>query len=238
MLRPKAAFRFGYGVVAVLALTFGCWSAAYATLVDVAGEHYSFDGSTGLYWLDVTETQGMSVDDVTAMLAHTPGWRYATTDEVKYLFESNLPSFVTSSATDGYPFPGAYYADWQTDHDNEAHNLVALLGDTMSFIYHGEFGVIGAYNRPLSPEGCVGYPCTALAGVLSRSAQAQYLVTMQGGIDNYYGAPYSGHFLVSFDAPPISIPPHSIPEPSTSLLMLTGGLLLATRALVARLGGN
>ena len=69
----------------LLGFALGHSRIAQATLVDVTGENYSFDPTTGLRWLDLTQTAGLSYDAVVGEIGNTwlsQGWRYANADEM------------------------------------------------------------------------------------------------------------------------------------------------------------
>ncbi len=68
--------------VLLFVAVFTC-STSFATIID--NTTYTTDTVTGLDWLDLTETDGMSYDHVTNQMATSglfEGWRYATRAEV------------------------------------------------------------------------------------------------------------------------------------------------------------
>ena len=103
-------------------------------LVDIVGQQYSYDSTTGLRWLDPSVTVGLSFPTVTNSSLYAEGWRYATGDEVNALLRSNLPSLTTALAADvhGDPFYGGattdFYAPPQLDLAGETATLIATLG--------------------------------------------------------------------------------------------------------------
>lgn len=94
-------------LLALIAALFVAAPSVQADLVMI-GSTTVLDEDTGLYWLRVTETTGLSVSDIEAGAGGyaQAGWRHATVPEVCNLFESHLvPVFVPpepcpSSVTD------------------------------------------------------------------------------------------------------------------------------------------
>jgi hypothetical protein len=73
--------------LAVIALVALLGHPARADLVDfVDFGTYTLDTSTGLLWLDVTETLGLSYNDVVASDLYDSGWRHAMPEEICVLF--------------------------------------------------------------------------------------------------------------------------------------------------------
>ena len=95
-------------------------TASAATIID--GGWQTIDTDTGLRWLDVTATLGLSYSEVSSTLLGSgqlyDGWRYATVYEVSQLF-------TNEGVTDGYD-------GYQTNATELANltNLIGLLGKT------------------------------------------------------------------------------------------------------------
>lgn len=200
----------------VLALALDFQSAASATIADAPGENFAVDLSTGLRWLDLTETAGLSYTAVLEGSGNTwlaDGWRYASTDEIKYLLESNLPSFTRSISIEGDPQPGDFYAAWQPDDNGEGARLASILGNTNSLIGVPFVGATGVYGRQVVRAG-VPQPIHSIAALVSTDfggGDVQFLATMQGGAFDTEGHSYIGHFLVM---------PFVVAEPPSWLLLL------------------
>lgn len=104
---------------------------AQAQLSDVAGANYSLDSATGLKWLDVSQTVGLSYDQVQAgeggWLAQ--GWRYATGDEINAMFSSNLSLLPRTDSNGGIESaPGDFWIRGVADVDGQAARLFETLG--------------------------------------------------------------------------------------------------------------
>lgn len=186
------------------------------------------DSAQGLDWLDLTLTVGISYEAITHGIGNTwfaQGWRYAESDEIRFLLANNLGSFQTSVSSEGDPQPGDFYAYWQPNTSGQADTLIALLGNTYALLSPAiSPGATGIYGREIIRSGL---PIGAhnLAAIISgdgRGMGMEYLVTMQGGADDTRGFDYIGHFLV------MSTP---IPEPAGWILMVCGVALVicATR---------
>ncbi|MEQ9407602.1 MAG: PEP-CTERM sorting domain-containing protein [Fuerstiella sp.] len=104
----------------------------------------TLDTNTGLEWLDVTATVGLSVNDV---LGGTGGWtalgfRYAGSDELEQLFLSSAPGSTVSF----YAFTANNFAG--------ASLLVDLLGNSLdSPVFPGSQGYVDPGTSDLFSEG-------------------------------------------------------------------------------------
>lgn len=221
--RPGTSFR---RLVGASLLT---WiGAASAMVVDVPGEHYSFDAETGLYWLDLTETVNLSYDAVSQALSDTSSsWRYASRTEIKHLLEESFPSYVQSISPDGEPVPDPFYAHWQADVNGEAQAFIETFGDNLG-VLDGQYGTLGLYDFDFGSKCASCGNAHALAGAISRDGKTEFLVTMQGGAVDQYSTPYYGHYLVT-TSPEDALPDFAkyprvpaIPEPQSYALLLVG----------------
>ena len=95
---------------------------ASGTLLDLG--NVTRDTSTGLDWLDVTQTQGVSVDQVNAGFGGfiAAGWRFATAAELCGLFASPGDTLSNCPSTDITVF--------DTLSSASASTLASLLGNT------------------------------------------------------------------------------------------------------------
>jgi hypothetical protein len=215
----------------ILASAWCCNSQA--ALVDVAGENYSWDDSTGLYWLDLTETVNLSYDAVSQGLAETSSaWRYADGVEVKHVLEESFPSFIQSVSPDGEAVTDPFYAHWQPDTNDEAQAFIDRFGSTTESLID-QYGALGVYDYDLSSK-CPNSDCRghALAGTIGRNGRTEFIVTMQGGASDQYGAPIYGHYLVATTPGPLpdfAVYPHvpGVPEPKTYAMLIVGLGLVA-----------
>ena len=96
---------------------------------------YTEDTISGLYWLDVTETQGLSADDVIAEMVpggRYDGWRYATKTEL----ETMLANFGYWAHGNPCVYTGNVYCDVHQGLPGaqfyRTQEFVALFGDTES----------------------------------------------------------------------------------------------------------
>lgn len=120
-----------------------CVAPAGAQIVDSADHTYLTDSATGLDWLDVTTTAGMSFNQVSSQLGiggQFAGWRYATLDEFNTLV-SNYSGIVIATGNYGQ-------VNMETD---RIDGLVALLGSTLDTYFLQTRGV--TYNEYFGLQG-------------------------------------------------------------------------------------
>lgn len=162
------------------------------------------DTLTGLEWLDVTATQGQSVDAVLAGFGDytgSYGFRHATRDEMETLW-SNFGLIVQYSASD------------QVQRDLAA-NFVATLGETQANNRHTI--TYGFYDLQLNGNWRVSQ---VHAGINSADAYTNYSVTAQPTDTSLAGV---GHYLVRESTASVSVP-------GTGVILLGGmGLLGITQ---------
>ncbi len=133
----------GIITLAILTLSF----TANAAMIDLGS--ITRDTSTGLDWLDLTETNGRSYTDISSQLGagqEFDGWRYATVDEVQQLWKN----FGLIEGT------GVYISKNDTSQYNGFINAVSLLGNTYNeWDSNYDFGAAGftanvvSYNTAL-----------------------------------------------------------------------------------------
>ena len=111
------------------------------------------DTSTGLDWLDLTETNGRSYNDISSKFGageEFQGWRYASSAEVIDLW-SKVGFFSTVTISDNETTYPNYY--------NNLVNAVTLLGNTFVEEDPGrwDYGAVGVTsNRVKDPGLCFG----------------------------------------------------------------------------------
>lgn len=119
-----------------------------ASILDM--DNMTYDTDTGLYWLDVTETYGMSYNEVileTSTGGSLPGWRYATPSELDQLIINFGYSPVTQNC--GY---GVLVCDEIIQGDNVIiETIINTLGDTQDIFLDGS-----SQERDVSSTGA-GY---------------------------------------------------------------------------------
>jgi len=176
----------------------------------------TIDTSTGLAWLDVPITRGMSFNDVVAQTGPGgpfEGFRYATAEEIGILFHSagivNV-DVVFPPPTDRQP----------------ALNLISLVGATLfDSGYVGTMGIsstfatnVGATDRRLMPTLWI---CCSPVTYDPR-------VFLSGTTGDSQRADFAGSWLVT-----------QVPEPSSiALLFLGTGALALVRHAIFRDGGK
>jgi len=103
-----------------------------AAIVDAPDHTYLTDTATGLDWLDVTTTAGMSFNQVSSQLGsggQFAGWRYATGDQFNTLM-SNYSGIAIGAGYYGF-------VDMETD---RIDGLLGLMGSTLDYYYGALFG--------------------------------------------------------------------------------------------------
>ncbi|MBT8131772.1 MAG: hypothetical protein KJO35_05855, partial [Gammaproteobacteria bacterium] len=136
---------------AVLLLAFGV--AGQAALVD--NGVYTTDTGSGLDWLDLSVTDGLSINDATTLYSD---WRYATFTEIDALYATAFPT-----APDDVPYDefGVYNNDPIIS--QKANDFVDLFGETdirgslrvSGGIYFDDFGEVLAMS--IQPYPSPGY---------------------------------------------------------------------------------
>jgi len=100
----------------------------FAAIIDL--NNITLDSDTNLEWLDVTETRGLSYQQVSSMLGSGQlyeGWRYASVSE----FETLVSNFGYVSATSFSCLHGTQYCDQNMQTNSQIiENLINTLGDT------------------------------------------------------------------------------------------------------------
>jgi hypothetical protein len=130
---------------------------------------YTEDTGTGLYWLDVTETQGNTYNEVTAQFGaggRYEGWRYAERSDIETL----LPNFGILPQGNPCQYTGNAYCDSWSDgtYTAQIEQFVQYLGDTES-----PYLAATSYSStadPAKPNAVYGYldrtPVVANPGIV------------------------------------------------------------------------
>ena len=171
-----------------------------------------FDTVSGLDWLDIPLTAGLTYGDVESPLWLMSGqrWRHATTFELTDLFVRNLSadgSTPTSSYTAG-PDPAALVA------------IIGMLGVTASTTSSTAFSneVSGMYNDGNLANG-VGVGGLQTDSGSGQGQRQRYLWRISPNQRTLSDSTDEGHFMVRGDS--IS-PPSPVPAPPALLLFGTG----------------
>ena len=202
-------------------LLFSVASVSSAAIID--NGFYTTDTSTGLHWLDVTETRNRSYNDISGELVsggEYENWRFATQAE----FEGLLINFGFSTQ------PGCVFGQFCSDNQitdpttiTLMESAIGLLGDTQGAYLHGlGASVLSGLNRGAA-SGFFEYNGTTNLGfinigeLISKSTGSvvgtpnPYLSSINiEGLDNT--RTNSGSFLVSTIAPSV------VPVPAAAWL--------------------
>lgn len=126
----------------------------HAALVDKGS--FTTDTGSGLDWLDLTETDNMSMLDA---VAANSGWRLATESEVQGLFAQLFDGYYANDAFGigySYSYDGPTYADQIED----ILNMQSLFGVSIVEGQTWQY-TMGMY---LDDGACYGDPCVRLLG--------------------------------------------------------------------------
>ena len=200
--------KFFHKVIFTGALLVGYSSSSHAVLVDQGST--TLQTSTGLEWLDLTETVNMSIADILNDVGGfiSDGWSFATVDKVESLF-------LEAGATGPFDQVGLT-ADIGTI--AAANQLADMLGQTAltSFPATGDLMFQRSYGVALNNEGTVGYHLyadVAVDGSLARVINNPFVsCPISSGCFETASSPFIGNYLVRA----------SVPEPATGLLFMIG----------------
>ena len=194
---------------------------ARAVLVDIPGQNYSDDTSTGLRWLDVGVTSGLTYDQLMQGLGNSwyaNGWRLATGEELSALYSSNLPSLTTAPALDsnGQPFYGGaitdFYAPTQPDPTQSIAKFISVLGGQTLTFGSEAYGLLGLIDRAaICTGGCSAHAVSTVAAYYDGRGE----VSIAGGMVDNSAHPWVGRFLVTAQV-------SAVPEPEAYALALAG----------------
>lgn len=162
------------------------------------------DTTTGLDWLDLTATNGMSYDQVLSELATggtLEGWRYASHDEALLLWE-HIAGISTplygSVDVNSTPYSGLV-------------NGALLLGNTYAEAFPGsaDYGVLGV-TATIWNSNSFSYPAdwfreyVGFRHFTNDSSAFAYFEAGHDGLGRQTGAAHFGHYLVQ--ASPVPVP--------------------------------
>ena len=188
---------------------------AQADLVDRGTE--TFDTQSGLEWLDLSQTQGLSFDAVSAQFGaggSYAGYRYATTAETQNLLgQFGLPIVAYTSYAGNAWQPNLANFDALLGLNvrglGPGYAFEAETGDTLNGYHELFYGYDNAMNTAMN-----GDPNDAVSAgdrLVSQSTEATV------GYSGAYAERNLSHFLVR-----VGDPVTAVPEPSTYALMLAG----------------
>lgn len=160
----------------------------------------TLDTATNLEWLDLTATQGLSVD---AVLGGAGGW---VNDGFKYA-DFGLVGQMLNDA--GYLGDVSHYG---------LLNLVADHASANAFM--DDFGITSPPNVTfglIAPYACTKFTtCTDYVQIIANGNGGRgFAIPDSGSIDTDHGRSYAGSFLV-----------RSVPEPGSGALLMSGLALL------------
>lgn len=130
-----------------IAVSLAVSMSANASIVDLG--NITRDTDTGLEWLDVTETRGLSFNQVTAKMGKGgiyEGWRYATMAE----FDQLITDFGYQAKTTDCAYAGLHCDGYIEPHPQQEliEHMIRTLGDTYA-------AYLEQHNSPIivSPDG-------------------------------------------------------------------------------------
>src|SRR6185437_7859228 len=162
------------------------------------------DTSTGLEWIDLTLTQGQSVNQVLAQLGpgqHFAGFHFASEPDVAQLFlDGGLSSFPLGSSTSSGDLAAA-------------QNLVSLLGETATLLQPDGTTVHVTQGFAPGPVPAGPGEIYFVAWQSDNTASAHFVNVDFANLDDTF--PTAGTFLVRDSV-------SGVPEPSTWAMLLIG----------------
>jgi hypothetical protein len=189
---------------------------AHANLISESDPRFgnnavTLDTRTGLRWLDLPFSVGMSYDFVEAQMGVGglfAGYRHASSAEVDGLFFSA-----------GIPNIGGI-SDLSTSNNAPALNLLSFVGSTLSQNgYPGEAAYTSTMTSP-------GFRDREDLYCVSVNGTPEFLAGLGGGSIDSYSNPYHAHWLVE------------VPEPSFGCLLTCGIAALVVRGTVKKKVGS
>jgi hypothetical protein len=146
---------------------------AQAALVD--NNSYTTDTATGLDWLDIDLTSGMTLAEAEAA---NSGWQLASNSEVDDLFAKTFPSYVgqlrhnPAFPEDWYEYEGLVCSpDCGSELYDSAVEFANLFGQVTTqthfsngygtgALYTDEDGILRQLGWSVEPTGCTSYRCS------------------------------------------------------------------------------
>ena len=164
-----------------------CSLSANATIIDNGS--YTTDTITGLDWLDVTETLGLSVDQVLASPLYND-WHYATADQ----FSTLIYNIIGINITDYYEDTRSYTTFYRIKLTREqSDNIIQLLGSTLDkyiFMLNG-FPTDDEYLRSIGNTDILHFTYTN--GLLSVDTNNHLVQTAL--VNSFININYTDNFL-------------------------------------------
>ena len=163
------------------AVFFGALTSAQAGIIDHSS--YLTDTNTGLDWLDLTATQGLSYNSVLSAMP-AGGWHYATLADVSTLF-------TDAGGTAPFNFSGGNGSVLVQGPATDL--LMSLLGDTSPLGLPGGAGLTSDVDPAV---GCCGPYPNFIAMYLDLPPTTNYLLVPFGELYPDSSDPGVGSFLV------------------------------------------
>ncbi|MFQ3188913.1 MAG: hypothetical protein ACI936_000033 [Paraglaciecola sp.] len=191
----------------------------------------TLDESTGIEWLDLTQTDGMSIDTAESYLSSRfEGWRLPTRSEVTQLMVNAFPSEASNVQNSGG------WGKTNTTTDNEADNFQLLFGTTQVSSNYD-------YTRGMFKNDPGGDYSVLYSGVADRKSDDYVALYSNANVtnDTSYSHSYYGVYLVSdggttqssLNDPSLNAnnanAPSSVPLPATAALLGLGLLGFGAR---------
>ena len=148
------------------------------------------DDSTGLEWLDLTETVGMSYDQVTAQMAtggSLAGWSYATSSQIASLFDSAGGS--------------GDYTGWSEANNGVVESVSAFWGYSRALTKFSKF--LFAEVDTTRPDANHRYGQISDGLNSTNWETGDYMVIMRASWPDAYGESYTSSALVRASVVPV-----------------------------------
>lgn len=183
-------------LISTLLISFNLNAAILSANYQTSGDNLiTHDTATGLDWLDLTETAGLSYDYVASQFGvggEFEGWRFATIYEVSRFFD----------AFGGYSHNGQY----GSGHDDANYKLFESIAPKWGDLACEQSGCVKGSGQSRFFTGDVQYGYGRITGTQYGAWEPDYAIVAPD-YGSYTGASiYYGSALVRSGVPPIPVP--------------------------------
>jgi len=173
---------FGFksvSVAAIAAISMLCGTPARASSVLIDQGNITYDPDTKMQWLDITETAGLSYNDVlhnNGVNFIQNGWRFATDFEVDQLYRhAGLP--LASYPNGQFFYTSNPMEPGYTALEHDAHVLGSQLGwTTQSGDDFSTIGFFDIHQTPRNPTAVLGVTTLYILGYLENGPNSSFTV--------------------------------------------------------------